>query len=270
MADNYTANGTYFDGGLGKSDKAKITELKAVWERADAAGDTATKDWAHEQAELIRSASGYSGGVDGSEFIPTATPSASGSSSVKSSSGSSGGGSSGGYIAYSMPAQATAEKYIKELYAAQADATLNALKSAYEQNVQTLDDASSRLPDVYNAARNRIHGESEIERSAFNERAASQGLGSGAGSQVRLSFDNALLGNLGAVSREEAGKNADLMLEKSRLETAYKNSVAEAKAKNDYALAKELYEDAVRVNSSLLAAAKAQADENYKAYTSKY
>lgn len=267
MADNYTPTGTYFDGGLGKSDKAKVTELQAVWAKADAAGDAATKAWAHEQAEIIRSGNGYSGGADGSEFIPTASPSSSGGSSVKSGSG---GGSSGGYSAYAMPNQSTAEKYIKELYAAQADAALNALKSAYEQNVQTLDSASSRLPDVYNAARNRIHGESEIERGAFNERAAAQGLGSGAGSQARLSFDNALLGNLGEVSREEAGKKSDLLLEKSRLETAYKNSIAEAKSKNDLALAKDLYGDAVRVDSSLLASAKAQADENYKAYTSKY
>ena len=48
-----------------------IQNYKAQYEQAKAAGDTAAMEAAHAAAEQIRSQYGYSGGVDGSGYLPT-------------------------------------------------------------------------------------------------------------------------------------------------------------------------------------------------------
>lgn len=65
----YTPKGTYLDAGLSSSDKAAVEDLGRQWEEAQARGDQAAMDAAHEAAESIRSGYGYSGGGDGSEYI---------------------------------------------------------------------------------------------------------------------------------------------------------------------------------------------------------
>ncbi|MDR0839229.1 MAG: hypothetical protein LBN99_06250 [Oscillospiraceae bacterium] len=256
----YTPKGTYLDSGLAELEKARVAQAQADWSAAYKAGDKAGMDAAHSAAEAVRAGSAlrYSGGADGSEYIPLYSVAAA-EPAVPS-----------GYSAYAMPSPGGAQEYIRELYRAQEDANINALRSAYERNVLTLDAAAEKLPLEYNTARDRLYGASEIEKSSFNERAAAQGLNSGAGSQARLSMDNALLSGLGAISREEAGKKSDLALQKAQLETAYRNGIAEAVAEGNLAMARELLDDLARVDSLKLSAAKAQADENYRAYTSKY
>lgn len=65
----YNPNGTYFDAGLPAEAQARIKELQAQYQAAVAAGDTATANAAHAAAEAIRSQYGYSGGIDGSEYL---------------------------------------------------------------------------------------------------------------------------------------------------------------------------------------------------------
>ena len=48
----------------------QIQAAKSAWEAANAAGDRAGMDAAHQAAESIRAAYGYSGGVDGSQYLP--------------------------------------------------------------------------------------------------------------------------------------------------------------------------------------------------------
>ena len=261
---------------LSAADKARISSLQTAWSTATAAGNHDLANQYHSQAEAIRASYGYSGGTDGSQEIllgystPRLTAALYGGSGGYGTSGGYGASYDTYYQAGSIPTPTTAETYIKELYNAQSDAAINELRAAYESNVLALDSAASRLSGNYNDARNRIYGESEIERNAFNERAAAQGLGTGAGSQARLSSDNALLGNLGAISRAEADKRADIQLERTKLETAYKNSITSAQAKGELELAKALLEDLKRVEAAQVAAAKAQADENYRAYSSRF
>ena len=50
----------------------QIQAAKSAWEAANAAGDRAGMDAAHQAAESIRAAYGYSGGVDGSQYLPNA------------------------------------------------------------------------------------------------------------------------------------------------------------------------------------------------------
>lgn len=51
-------------------DKQAIEKAQADWEAANKAGDEAAKAAAHDRAEAIRATYGYSGGGDGTEYIP--------------------------------------------------------------------------------------------------------------------------------------------------------------------------------------------------------
>lgn len=57
-------------------DRAALEAAKQSWDAASAAGDRAAMDAAHRQAETIRNKYGYSGGSDGSQYLPyqTVTP----------------------------------------------------------------------------------------------------------------------------------------------------------------------------------------------------
>lgn len=59
--------------GMSELHKAALDAAKKSWGDASAAGDRAGMDAAHRQAESIRALYGYSGGGDGSAYIPTAS-----------------------------------------------------------------------------------------------------------------------------------------------------------------------------------------------------
>lgn len=59
--------------GMSDLDKAALDAAGQSWNKANAAGDQAGMDAAHRQAEAIRSQYGYSGGSDGSQYIPFGT-----------------------------------------------------------------------------------------------------------------------------------------------------------------------------------------------------
>lgn len=60
--------------GMSELDRAALDAAGKSWNEANAAGDQAGMDAAHRQAEAIRNRYGYSGGGDGSQYIPTGTP----------------------------------------------------------------------------------------------------------------------------------------------------------------------------------------------------
>lgn len=80
----YTAMGSYFDAGVTPEDKALIARYQEQWAAADAAakaaqaaGDQdayraadAARAQAHADAEAVRGGYGYSGGADGSAYVP--------------------------------------------------------------------------------------------------------------------------------------------------------------------------------------------------------
>lgn len=59
---------------LGDNAYAQIQALKEEWARANAAGDDAAAQQAHEQAEAIRARAGYSGGADGGGYTVVQRP----------------------------------------------------------------------------------------------------------------------------------------------------------------------------------------------------
>lgn len=136
--------------------------------------------------------------------------------------------------------------YLKELYAKKKAAELAALKSAYEQNTATLDASREQIAPVYDIARNSAANQNALSRGAFQEMAVANGLNTGTTGQASLAQDIVYQQNLSAIDREQAQKLADLDLQRSQLDTEYRNAIAKAEATGDAELANALYEEYVR------------------------
>jgi len=213
--------------------------------------DTQAKlDQIHNAAEHIRASGGsYLGGTEGIDYIPL----------EKETHGRS------APTAPTLRSATSQADYVNSLYDAQRQAALTALKTAYENNKVTLDAQAEKIPGIYQDARNTTAAQSEQNRANFNEYAAASGLNSGAGGQAQLAMTNQLLGSLSGIDRSEAEAKNDLETERTRLATNYENAIAQAIADGDLQRAQALYQEAVRVDESLVATSLNQAnlDLNY-------
>lgn len=136
--------------------------------------------------------------------------------------------------------------YLKELYAKKVAAELAALKSAYEKNTSTLDASRAQIAPVYDIARNSAADQNARSRGAFQEMAVANGLNTGTTGQAALAQDVVLQQNLSQIDREQAEKTAEIDLQRSQLDTEYRNAIAKAEATGDAELANALYEEYVR------------------------
>ena len=136
--------------------------------------------------------------------------------------------------------------YLKELYAKKKAAELAALKSAYEQNTATLDASRAQIAPVYDIARNSAANQNALSRGAFQEMAVANGLNTGTTGQAALAQDVVLQQNLSQIDREQAEKTAAIDLQRSQLDTEYRNAIAKAEATGDAELANALYDEYVR------------------------
>lgn len=136
--------------------------------------------------------------------------------------------------------------YLKELYAKKVAAELAALKSAYEQNTATLDASRAQIAPVYDIARNSAANQNALSRGAFQEMAVANGLNTGTTGQAALAQDVVLQQNLSQIDREQAEKTAAIDLQRSQLDTEYRNAIAKAEVTGDAELANALYEEYVR------------------------
>lgn len=136
--------------------------------------------------------------------------------------------------------------YLKELYAKKVAAELAALKSAYEKNTATLDASRAQIAPVYDIARNSAANQNALSRGAFQEMAIANGLNTGTTGQAALAQDVVLQQNLSQIDREQAEKTAAIDLQRSQLDTEYRNAIAKAEATGDAELANALYEEYVR------------------------
>ena len=259
----YIPVGVYLDAGLSPADQRLIAGYKKQWEEANRIGSGDGMAAAHAAAEAVRAGSSnpYSGGADGSEFIPLGKTA--GSDTTPHDSGA---GDYKGYVAQKLPAAQSMEAYINALYAAQEDLALGQLRSQYEQNVLELDSAAAKIPAEYTRARNSLAGDNEITKQAFREHAAARGLSSGTGAQATLSMDNALLGGFASVSASEAAALSKIELSRASLQTAYSSNITKAIAENNLEKASALYKELVRLDEAQYTRALAQANENYRAY----
>ena len=232
----YTGQNTqgYGDAGMQNADRERIEALGQQYRHYTALGDTAAAQNAHTQAEEIRAKYGYSGGASGSEYIPIAATSV-------------------------MLRDATDQSgRINDVYDKNYDARVKALESAYNLKNMDYDQAEAKIAPVYDTQRNDLETQFQIARHNMGERAAANGINSGTGTQIALSQQNEYLRDYGALNKAEAQARSDLAFERAKASAAYRDAVAQALADNDVERAKALYEEAVRVDNSMVAVSQAQ------------
>lgn len=184
--------------------------------------------------------------------------------------GNSGGVAAPAYTAPILPSATSQEEYIRAMYAANQAQQDASLRTAYDANVGTLDQQAAKIPSTYDAAANKAAAQSAVNRQSFNEAAAASGMNTGAGSQARLSQNNALQGNISAIRQAQAQALADVDAQRTQLSLQYQNAIAEAVAQNELQKARALYDEAKRVDESIVATAANQAQLNFSAWRANY
>lgn len=168
------------------------------------------------------------------------------------------------YEAPTLPTATSQEEYIKSMYDASQKAQEEALRASYEKNLGALDYQQSKIAPTYDAAANSAGAQAAIQRANFNESAAASGLNTGAGSQAELSMRNAEAANISSIRKAQAEAQADLEQQRSQLSLEYQNAIREAIAKNELQKANALYEEAKRVDESLVSTGINQANLNWQ------
>jgi hypothetical protein len=246
----YVAKGTYNDADVSSADKAKLAALGAQYNAAIKSGNTADAYSAHAAAEAIRSGYGYSGGNDGSQYLPaqqtnTVTPNT------------------------LTPATSQAD-YINTLQDAAREKSLAALKTAYDTNTATIDEQAAKIPGLYHDAENQVAADNATQRQKMNEYFAANGLNTGASGQAQLAQNTTAQDNIGSLEKAKADALNGVETKRTTLATQYQNAIAEAIASNNYERAKALYDEAVRVDESIVSTALNQAQLNYQAANDTY
>lgn len=186
----------------------------------------------------LPNASGVNGNLSG--LLPDAI---SGGTSGSGSTGGSGStnGTSGGGSGYDL------SEWLKKQYASALEGELAGLKDAYEKNNASLDDEEARLSGIYDPQRNRIAAQNALAKRVWDERAAANGLSSGANGQAELARSSVMQRDLASIGEEEANARADVSLRKKNLTIEYTNAITQARANGQAELAKALYNELVRV-----------------------
>lgn len=186
-------------------------------------------------------------------------------------------GSSGGggikrkkFVTPTLPSATSQADYINSMYAANEAAARENLRASYEQEMAARDYAAGKLPGTYDAAANQAATQAAINRANFNEQAAASGLNTGAGSQARLSQNNAMLGNVASIRKAQADAQADLDFQRVQMEQQYQAAIRQALAQNDMQKAQALYDEARRVDESIVNTAINQANLDFQAWTHYY
>lgn len=151
------------------------------------------------------------------------------------------GGTSGGGSGYDL------SEWLKKQYASALEGELAGLKDAYEKNNARLDDEEARLSGIYDPQRNRIAAQNALAKRVWDERAAANGLSSGANGQAELARSSVMQRDLASIGEEEANARADVSLRKKNLTIEYTNAITQARANGQAELAKALYNELVRV-----------------------
>ena len=135
------------------------------------------------------------------------------------------------------------EAQIRQMYADAQKNTEAQLKTAYDQNLSDYNAELARISPQYQQSMNALGAEYERQRRNNNMQAATNGLNSGAGSQMQL----AQSANYQANQANLAAKENEALNEANRrildLKTTYQNAIAEAAANNNYKLAAAMLDE---------------------------
>lgn len=273
-----TADRSAWGGSVYDQSHFSDTDLKnAAYIRQKAQQGLISWDQANKYVESIRSKYGYSGGQDGSKYVPLEyyvwNPDAESKEDLVKApfqgvqnvgvnydwggnipAGYGGTGSTGAMSGSTTGGGGVEDlsQYLQDMYSAQKDAAIAAIQNAYQQNVAAIDSAKGQIAPQYQSARNEAAGASEQSARNFAEYAAAYGLGSGSSAQADLARNIALQNNLNDLNAQEADAYTQLELQKQQAEIEYNNAIAEAEASNNSELASALYQEKVRVQNALI------------------
>ena len=132
---------------------------------------------------------------------------------------------------------------INALYDAQKAQQEQSLKTAYDQNVQTLQNSKQAIAPLYNQQANDLSTQFERTRRMNNMKADYNGLNTGAASQMDLAQQSNYLDSFGKLRTAQAQAEQAVDQKLADLEISYKNSVAQALADNDYQRAAALMKE---------------------------
>lgn len=237
----YTPQGTYQDQGLSAGDKAKVEALQAYYELRKSQGASLNElNSIHNQAQDIRANYGYSGGGDGSLYIPTKMP-----EDILPKQG--------------LPVYEPQIEQTENVYNAARQKALAALQSAYDQSRLELEKYQAQIPGLYQQQANALSAQAERDRQRFNEYSAQSGLDAGSGSQAALAMQNQQQANMSQLRTAEANASAEAQSKLTELFTQYQNEIASALANNEYERAAALLAEYKQQAQSVVDVSQAQA-----------
>ena len=146
--------------------------------------------------------------------------------------------------------------YIRRMYEQQLAANKAQLESDYNQNVSGLDSEASKIGSNYYEQRRQTQANADRSQASYNEMANASGLNSGTGGQAALSRSNQLQSDLTALGNAEAQNRAEIERQRTLLGQQYQNAIQKAQVENNMELAQRLYQEAVRVDESIIDASK--------------
>lgn len=123
---------------------------------------------------------------------------------------------------------------INGIYDAQKTQKLNALESAYNQNLSTAEAARDKIGGAYQTQQNNLANTYERTRKNSNEMAAANGINTGAGTQAQLMQRSEYQRDSANIGKAEANAMNDAERGITDLKTQYQNAVVQANAENDY------------------------------------
>lgn len=135
----------------------------------------------------------------------------------------------------------TDEQYIQKIYDSQKQSALNTLKSAYDNNVSSVDAAKQTTDSTAYDAKREAAGNAAITRQRLNETFAANGLNTGAVGQANLALLNQRSANLKDIEAQRLAAQAEYDRQKAQLTQAYQTEVKNAVLDNDAARAEALY-----------------------------
>ena len=154
------------------------------------------------------------------------------------------------------PTAADQSEYIRRMYEQQLAANKAQLESDYNQNVSNLAGEESKVGSNYYEQRRQTQANADRAQANYNEVANASGLNTGTRGQAQLARSNQLQSDLTTLNNAEAQNRAEIERQRTLLGQQYQNAIQKAQAENNMDLAQRLYQEAVRVDESVIDASK--------------
>ena len=154
------------------------------------------------------------------------------------------------------PTAADQSDYIRQMYEQQLAANKAQLESDYDQNVSNLAGEESKVGSNYYEQRRQTQANADRAQANYNEVANASGLNTGTRGQAQLARSNQLQSDLTTLNNAEAQNRAEIERQRTLLGQQYQNAIQKAQAENNMELAQRLYQEAVRVDESVIDASK--------------